>query len=101
MEEQQQIVGRGRGVLVELRNAGRILTRVACAHGDGAIHADAFMIGAMPLAPAVVLAAFNAGAVVAAGDVGERLQAERAGVVHVGGPRLHEHVFDGRLPRRC
>ena len=60
-------------------------------------------VGAVPLAPAVVLAGLDVGAVVAAGDVGERLHAEGAGVVLVGGPGLHEHVVDGGddLRDRC
>ena len=86
VEEEQQVVGRGGGGLVDLRDFWRVLADVARAGGDGAIHADAFVIGAVPLAPAVVFAGLDVRAVVAAGDVGERLQAERAGVVFVRGP---------------
>ena len=96
MEEEKQVVGRGGSGFVDLRNLGRILADKAGAGGDGAVYADTFMIGLVPLAPAVALAGLDVGAVVAAGNVGERLQAERAGVAFVRGPGLHQH-----LCRRC
>ena len=43
----------------------------------------AYVVGAVPLAPAVALAGFDFGAVVAAGDVGQRLQSQRTGVALV------------------
>ena len=49
-----------------------------------AIHADALVVGAMPLSPAVALRCLHRDAVVIADDVGERLEPERAGVVFVG-----------------
>ena len=80
--------------LVNLRHFGRILACVAGAGRDAAVHADARVVGAVPLAPAVVFAGFDVGAVVAAGDVGEGLHAQRAGVVLIGRPGLHEHLVD-------
>ena len=91
VEEEQEVVGRGGGSLIDLRDFWRILAHVAGAGGDGAVHTHTLMIGAVPLAPAVVLAGFDVGAVMAAGDVGEGLHAEGTGVGLVGGPRLHEH----------
>ena len=68
---------------------------VTCAGGDGAIHAYAVVIGAVPLTPAIVFAGLDVGAVVAAGDVGQGLEAERAGVAFIRGPALHQHFCDG------
>ena len=96
VEEEQQIVGRGGGGLEHLRNFGGILAGEAGSGGHAAVHADALGIVAVPLAPAVPLAGFDVRPVVAAGDVGERLRAEEARVVHVGRPRLHEHFVNGR-----
>ena len=53
VEEKQQVVGCGGGGLVHLRHFGRILTHEAGSRRDGAVHADAQVVGAMPLAPAI------------------------------------------------
>ena len=79
MHEEQQVV---RTVVSSdsyiWRTGRRILADVAGAGRDRAIHADALVVGAMPLSPAVALRRFDRDAVVIADDVGERLQAERA-----------------------
>ena len=54
VEEEKQVVGRGGSGLVDLRNFRLVLAGEACSGGDRAIKADAFMIGLVPLAPAVV-----------------------------------------------
>jgi hypothetical protein len=64
MHEEQQVVGAGGERLVDCGELRRILADVAGAGGDGAVHADAFAVGAEPLAPAVALGGFDAGAVV-------------------------------------
>ena len=56
VEEEEQLVGRGGERFINLGDFGRVLAGEACAGGDGAVHADAFVIGAMPLAPSVVFA---------------------------------------------
>ncbi len=95
VEEDEQVVGSGGWVLVESGDFRRVLSNVAGSGGDGAVHAYSQVVGVVPLAPAVAFARFDVGAVVAASDVSEGLHAERAGVVHVGGPGLHEHLCDG------
>ena len=73
MQEEQQIVGAVGKRFPPARHRGRILADVAGAAGGGAVHADAFFVGAMPLAPAVAFAGFDVHAIMIAGDVGERL----------------------------
>ena len=53
------------------------------------------VVGAEPLAPAVALGGFDAGAVVDADDVGERAEAERAGVLLVDLPGVELELVDG------
>ena len=61
MEEQQQIVRRGREGFVHLRDLRRILAREARSRCDAAVHADALGVVAVPLAPAVAFAALDIG----------------------------------------
>ena len=61
VEEEQQFVGRGRERFVDFRDGRAILADVAGAGGDGAVHADSFFVGAMPLAPAVFFGGFDVG----------------------------------------
>ena len=53
------------------------------------------MVGALLLNPAVALAGFDVGAVMATGYVGECLHPKRPGVVHIDRPGLHQHICDG------
>src|ERR1051326_4678888 len=55
MEEDDQVLGRGCDRLVHLRDSRRILARVSRSGGDAAVHADALVVGADPLSPAVAL----------------------------------------------
>ena len=87
VQEQQQLVRTGRQRLVDLGDRGPVLPDVPGAGRDGAVHADALFVGAMPLSPAVALGCLHRHAVVIAHDVGEGLQAERTGVVLEGPPR--------------
>src|SRR5579863_9384464 len=87
MEEEEKFVGRGGERFVHFGDLLRILAGKTGAGGDGAIHSDAEVIGAVPLSPAVFFGGFDAGSVVAAKNVGEGLCAERAGVAFVGAPR--------------
>ena len=49
-------------------------------------------VAAVPLPPSVALAGFDVRPVMRAGNVGERLRAQRPGVVNVRRPRLHQHL---------
>src|SRR5579863_7937502 len=86
MEEEQKLVGRGRERFVDFRDWRTILADESGAGRDGAVHADSLFVGAMPLSPAVFFGGLDVRAVVAAGDVGEGLRAERAGVIFVSAP---------------
>ena len=54
VEEEEQIVGTVRQWFVEFLDCGWVLGDEAGSRGDGAIHADGLVIGAMPLSPAIV-----------------------------------------------
>ena len=77
-----------------LRHRGAVLADEAGAGRDGAIHADALFVGAVPLSPAVAFRGFDRDAVMIADDIGERLQTERAGVILVGAPGAELHAVD-------
>ena len=75
MEEEQQVVGTSRQRFEHCGDGGAVLADVAGSGGNGAVHAHALLIGAVPLSPAVTLGRFHVHSVVVAGDIGERLQA--------------------------
>ena len=88
MHEEQQIVRTRLERFVHRAHRPAVLADESGAGRDRAIHADALVVGAVPLSPAVALGRFDGDAVVIADDVGQRLQPERAGVVLVGRPRV-------------
>jgi hypothetical protein len=101
VHEEEQIIGAGAEVLIDLCKLRWILADVAGAGSDGAVHADsgvavwaAGAIASEPLAPAVALGGFDAGTEVVAEDVGEGADAEVAGVLLVGMPGLKLEVVD-------
>src|SRR5207253_11286099 len=61
------------------------------ARGHSAIHAHAFMISAVPLAPPVALGGFHSGPVMTSENVGQGLQAEWARVALIDSPRIDLH----------
>ena len=63
--------------------------------GRAAVHADALMVGAMPLAPAVTLRRLDPRPVVASQNVGQRSCAQRTGVAFVDTPGRKQHCRDG------
>ena len=73
----------------------RILAREAGSGGDAPIQADASWSARCHWPQPLFSLRFDARAVVAAGNIGERLQAQRAGVVLVGGPGCEEHLVNG------
>src|SRR5256885_12869836 len=76
MEKEEQVVGRLSWRFVELGNERRVLSDITGAAGDGAIHSNAVVVGAVPLAPAVFFRRFDSRAVMAAKNVCERLHPE-------------------------
>ena len=96
VHEKQQIVRAGFERFVDPGHLRPVLADEAGAGGDGAVHAGAFGIGAVPLSPAVALGGLDVHAIVVAGDVGEGLETERTGVVFVGAPGAEENAADGR-----
>ncbi len=95
VHEEEEVVGAGVDVFVDLGEFGWVLADVAGAGGYGAVHADALRVGAEPLAPAVALGGLDAGAEVVAEDVGEGADAEVAGVLLVDVPGVGLEVVDG------
>ena len=64
---------------------------IAAASCHRAVHSDAFVIGAMPLAPTVALGGFDAWAVVWADDIRQSSSTQRSGVILVNVPRRKLH----------
>src|SRR5437588_12359173 len=95
MEEQQQGIGSGLRSFEFLLNRRRILAHETCASGNAAIHSNALVVSAVPLAPAVSLGGFRTGTVVAAQNVREGTCAERSGVTFIGGPGRQQHGAKG------
>ena len=71
VEKQKQLVGSSLRGLVEPCHAGGVLRNKTSARGRAAIHADAFMISPVPLAPAISLRRLDPGPVVASQNVGQ------------------------------
>ena len=90
VHEEDQIVRTRRQRLVDGSHWRRILADEPGAGSRRPIHADALLVGAVPLAPAVALRRLDARPVVRARDIGQRLRAERPRVVLVGRPRLEQ-----------
>src|ERR1017187_7945674 len=95
VEEEQQIVGAGFQGFVHLCNNWPILSRVAGALGHGAFQNYALFVGIVPLASPVAFGSFDAHVGVVADNIGEGLQAERAGVVFVRAPGGELDGVDG------
>ena len=94
MHEEEEVVGAGVDVFVDLGEFRRVLANVSGSSGDGAIHANAGGICAKPLAPAVTLGGLDTGAEVIAEDVSERADAEVARVLLVDVPRVALQLVD-------
>src|SRR5215469_9504469 len=95
VEKQQQIVGTVGERLVDLLHIRRILTNETRSGGDRAIHADALMVGAMPLSPAVSLRGLRSRIVMISGNVGESSDAEVAGIALINVPRTQLQIGNG------
>src|SRR5439155_14899102 len=100
MEKQEQGIRRGGKSFELLLDGRRILPHEACSRCDSAVHANALVIGAVPLAPTVVFRRSDSWAVMASQDVGERPGPERTGVILIGGPRGKEHGADRTHDRK-
>src|SRR5690242_2995298 len=94
MKEQEQLIRRAFERFIRLCYFGTVLRGVARACGDRSVHADTLMICTMPLSPSVALGRFNTWPVVRPHDVGQRSNAECAGVAFVNIPRGELHIHD-------
>ncbi len=74
----------GRPVLADESRAGR----------NRAVHADAGLVGPVPLSPAVVFGRLRRRSEVDVDDIGQRADAQRTGVALIDRPRTHQHVDD-------
>ena len=94
VHEQQQVVGAGLERFVRRCHLRRVLRDVLRAGRHRPIHADALVVGTMPLSPPVALRRLDAGTVVRVEDVGERSRAERTGITLVRRPRFQQDAGD-------
>src|SRR5262245_50034606 len=95
MHEENEIVGTVFQSFVLLRYGRRILAKKSCACRNCSIEPYAFLIGFVPLAPAVSFGRFYRDAIVVSDNVCQSLQAERSSVVFISPPGAELHINDG------
>src|SRR5665213_2827916 len=95
VHEQEKTIGTGGERFVNASYFGWVLTDVSGAGRDGAIHANAAVVRANPLAPAVALRGFDIGSVMAVQNIGERAQPEWARVALIDAPGFQFEIGDG------
>ncbi len=83
VEEQEQVIRRGRHRFVEVLHFRRILADESRPGSHCAVHADAVMVCAMPLPPAILLRRRDSRSVMASQNVGKRSGSERSRVALV------------------
>src|SRR5580704_14117010 len=95
MEKKQQFVRRGVRGFIHLRDGCAILIDIPRARGCRAIHADAVVVGAMPLSPAVSFGGLDSRSEMAAQNIGDRACAKWTRVTFIESPGRGKHEFDG------